>query len=305
MVAEGGETGVSYVPPERPGQRQDHPRPRARDRDRPRARLERVRRLGDRHGRRRRRHVEPRRAAHRAPLAVGRDLAALPPRQVRDGRRGRHHPARPHRRPRAVDRPARPDQAVRRGPHHAGHAGRLVGPVPARHRHARPRPAQPAHVRRPRQPRRRRARQRLRARPRRHLRPHRRLLPRRGRDVAHAHDRRDDGVPHHPVGRGAGERAQTEHLDPDPRHRHRVLDADDARDPRRGAVSIREKEFVDAARLTGCTNRRILSRHILPHLVAVDPRLHQPRASPRRSSSRRRSATSASACSRRRRPGAR
>jgi peptide/nickel transport system permease protein len=34
-------------------------------------------------------------------------------------------------------------------------------------------------------------------------------------------------------------------------------------------LSIREKEFVDAARLTGCSNRRILSRHILPHLVAV------------------------------------
>jgi len=34
-------------------------------------------------------------------------------------------------------------------------------------------------------------------------------------------------------------------------------------------LSIREKEFVDAARLTGCTNGRILSRHILPHLVAV------------------------------------
>ena len=33
-------------------------------------------------------------------------------------------------------------------------------------------------------------------------------------------------------------------------------------------LSIREKEFVDAARLTGCTNRRILFRHILPHLVA-------------------------------------
>ena len=33
-------------------------------------------------------------------------------------------------------------------------------------------------------------------------------------------------------------------------------------------LSIREKEFVDAARLTGCTNRRILFRHILPHLAA-------------------------------------
>jgi peptide/nickel transport system permease protein len=33
-------------------------------------------------------------------------------------------------------------------------------------------------------------------------------------------------------------------------------------------LSIREKEFVMAARLTGCTNRRILTRHILPHLVA-------------------------------------
>jgi peptide/nickel transport system permease protein len=33
-------------------------------------------------------------------------------------------------------------------------------------------------------------------------------------------------------------------------------------------LSIREKEFVDAARLTGCSNRRILFRHILPHLVA-------------------------------------
>ena len=33
-------------------------------------------------------------------------------------------------------------------------------------------------------------------------------------------------------------------------------------------LSIREKEFVMAARLTGCTDRRILTRHILPHLVA-------------------------------------
>jgi peptide/nickel transport system permease protein len=34
-------------------------------------------------------------------------------------------------------------------------------------------------------------------------------------------------------------------------------------------LSIREKEFVDAARLTGCSSARILWRHILPHLVAV------------------------------------
>ncbi len=33
-------------------------------------------------------------------------------------------------------------------------------------------------------------------------------------------------------------------------------------------LSIREKEFVDAARLTGCSTVRILYRHILPHLVA-------------------------------------
>jgi peptide/nickel transport system permease protein len=33
-------------------------------------------------------------------------------------------------------------------------------------------------------------------------------------------------------------------------------------------LSIREKEFVDAARLTGCSNQRILYRHIMPHLVA-------------------------------------
>jgi len=33
-------------------------------------------------------------------------------------------------------------------------------------------------------------------------------------------------------------------------------------------LSIREKEFVAAARLTGCSNMRILYRHILPHLVA-------------------------------------
>ena len=34
-------------------------------------------------------------------------------------------------------------------------------------------------------------------------------------------------------------------------------------------LSIREKEFVDAARLVGCSSPRILFRHILPHLVAV------------------------------------
>jgi len=33
-------------------------------------------------------------------------------------------------------------------------------------------------------------------------------------------------------------------------------------------LSIREKEFVDAARLTGCSSGRILYRHILPHLVS-------------------------------------
>jgi peptide/nickel transport system permease protein len=33
-------------------------------------------------------------------------------------------------------------------------------------------------------------------------------------------------------------------------------------------LSIREKEFVDAARLTGCSWFRIMYRHILPHLVA-------------------------------------
>jgi peptide/nickel transport system permease protein len=33
-------------------------------------------------------------------------------------------------------------------------------------------------------------------------------------------------------------------------------------------LSIREKEFVDAARLTGCSTVRVLYRHILPHLVA-------------------------------------
>jgi len=33
-------------------------------------------------------------------------------------------------------------------------------------------------------------------------------------------------------------------------------------------LSIREKEFVDAARLTGCSWLRVMYRHILPHLVA-------------------------------------
>jgi peptide/nickel transport system permease protein len=33
-------------------------------------------------------------------------------------------------------------------------------------------------------------------------------------------------------------------------------------------LSIREKEFVDAARLTGCSWFRVMYRHILPHLVA-------------------------------------
>ena len=293
---------MSYVPPEGRA-RQEHPGPRARDRDRPRAEPP-FRRLRDRHGRRRRRHVEPRRPAHRAPLAVGRDLAALPPRQVRDDRRGRHHPARPRRRPGSLDRAARPHQAVRRGHHHGRHARRLVGAVPARHRHPRPRPAQPAHVRRPRQPRRRRLRQRLRARPRRDLRPHRRLLPRLDRDPAHARDRRDDGVPHHPAGRGAGERPQTEHLDPDPRHRHRVLDADDARDPRRGAQhpreGVRRRGAAHRLQQRGASSRATSCRTWSPSSSSTPAW-----ASPPRSSSRRRSATSASACSRRRRPGAR
>jgi len=64
-------------------------------------------------------------------------------------------------------------------------------------------------------------------------------------------------------------------------------------------LSIREKEFVTAARLTGCTNRRILTNHILPHLVAPII-VYTSLASPPRCCSRPRSATSAWACSRRR-----
>ena len=69
-------------------------------------------------------------------------------------------------------------------------------------------------------------------------------------------------------------------------------------------LSIREQEFVDAARLMGCTSRRILFRHFLPHLVApiivytslgiATTVLFEATL-----------ATSASACSRRRRRGAR
>ena len=124
------------------------------------------------------------------------------------------------------------------------------------------------------------------------------------RDAADAHDRRDDGVPHHPLSRCAGERAQTEHLDPDPRHRHRLLDADDARDPRRGAAASARRSSStprgSPAAPTGASSRATSCRTSSPSSSSTPAS-----ASPRRSSSRRRSATSASAYSRRRRPGAR
>ena len=100
------------------------------------------------------------------------------------------------------------------------------------------------------------------------LRPHRRLLPRLGRDADHARHRRDDGLPDLPVRAGPVGGLNKPSLwivilvigivywTPMTRVIHGEV------------LSIREKEFVDAARLTGCTNRRILFRHILPHLVA-------------------------------------
>ena len=37
---------------------------------------------------------------------------------------------------------------------------------------------------------------------------------------------------------------------------------------RASALSLREKEFVEAARMVGASNWRIMRSHILPHLVA-------------------------------------
>jgi len=41
-----------------------------------------------------------------------------------------------------------------------------------------------------------------------------------------------------------------------------------ARIVRAQVMSLREKEFIEAARMTGATDRRILKSHLLPHLVA-------------------------------------
>jgi peptide/nickel transport system permease protein len=65
-------------------------------------------------------------------------------------------------------------------------------------------------------------------------------------------------------------------------------------------LSIREKEFVDAARLTGCTNRRILTSATSCRTWWRRSSSTPASASPPRCCSRLRSATSASASSRRR-----
>ena len=71
----------------------------------------------------------------------------------------------------------------------------------------------------------------------------------------------------------------------------------------RGIVlSLREKEFVEAARMVGSSNLRIVRSHVLPHLVG--PLIVSPRSTSRRSSSPRRASRSwASGSSFRRRAG--
>lgn len=69
-------------------------------------------------------------------------------------------------------------------------------------------------------------------------------------------------------------------------------------------LTLRDAEFVQAARMVGASNRRILRRHLLPHLVPAWSSGARSR-SPRTSCSRSGSASSVSACRPRRRHGAR
>ena len=71
-----------------------------------------------------------------------------------------------------------------------------------------------------------------------------------------------------------------------------------ARIVRAQLLSIREKEFIEAARMIGASDWRIIRSHVLPHLVAPDDRLldahrRQPTSSPRPAS---RSSASGSSC---------
>ena len=109
----------------------------------------------------------------------------------------------------------------------------------------------------------------------------RRLLPRLGRHDRLARDRDHDGVPvaalHHRARLDRRRQPQQHHLR---RHlRPRRLHARSlilslfgwfypARIIRAVVLSLREKEFVEAARMIGSSDWRIIRSHILPHLVA-------------------------------------
>ncbi len=104
------------------------------------------------------------------------------------------------RRLRPLDRAAQPAHPVRQRPDGQGPADAAEPPLLAGHRPARPRHAQPPHLRRPREPGHRRPGQRLRVAARRDLRHRRRLLPGLARDAHHARHRRHAGLPHLPAG---------------------------------------------------------------------------------------------------------
>ena len=74
-----------------------------------------------------------------------------------------------------------------------------------------------------------------------------------------------------------------------------------ARIVRAQVLSLREKEFIEAARMIGTNDWKIIRSHVLPHLVGADHRLLDDHRS-RRTSSRRPGSRSSAWGSRRRRP---
>ncbi len=121
----------------------------------------------------------------------------------------------------------------------------------------------------------------------------------------HARHRRHAGLPHPAAGdRPVVVDQQAGHLGARRGHRHRLLGADDARHPRRGAVDPRE-----GVRHGGAPDRLHQPAHPdEPHPAppgGADHRLHEPRHRHHGAARGLAFASSASACSRRRRPGGR
>ena len=208
----------------------------------------------------RRRRVRPAgrplaRSDRRQHLAVGVEPADA-------HRHADHARARHARRLRALDRaarlrPAGPAELVRAAVH---------ARASARHRPARTRHVQPAALRHPHLDLRRLRDHRDLAVLRRARRSDRRLLPRLDRHGVQRSDRRLLGLPADPRRGTARRRDGPRGTGADAGGRDHQLGGLCAHDARRG-LSLREREFVEAARALGIGNLRIMARHIIPHAV--------------------------------------